>query len=338
MSAIDAALAATCEPRDLTVDESHAVFSEIMEGGVDELRIAGLLVGLRVKGETSDELVGAARAMQERCTRVECRTTDLLDTCGTGGDGLHTFNISTATAIVVAAAGVPIAKHGNKSVTSSSGSSEVLQSLGVNLQLSAEQVARCIDEVGIGFCFAPLHHSAMKHVAGVRKGLGVRTIFNLLGPLVNPAGAAYQLLGASSVANARLLAGALAHLGRKRAVVVCGNDELDEVALWGCTTAFEVTPEGIIEHTWTPETIGLPGCSPDDLRVESSEQSADVIRGILADEATPARHIVLANAAAALWTVGKAASLPEGVAQAARAIESGAAEKTLAALVEMSNV
>lgn len=337
MTAIDEALAAVCSRRDLTADEARSAFAEIMHGDVPEAKIAGLLVGLRVKGEASPELVGAARAMQERCSRVECRTTGLLDTCGTGGDGLKTFNISTATAIVVAAAGVPIAKHGNKSVTSSSGSSEVLATLGVNLQLSAEQVARCIDSVGIGFCFAPLHHSAMKHVGPVRQALGVRTIFNLLGPLVNPAEAAFQLLGTSSVANARLLAGALAELGRERAVVVCGNDELDEVSLWGETTAFEVTAEGITEHAWTAETFGLPECTAADLRVESSEESAAVIRGILDGEGGPARDMVVANAAAALWVAGHVEAVAAGVPKVVTAIDSGAGRETLARLVEASN-
>ncbi|HEX6985698.1 MAG TPA: anthranilate phosphoribosyltransferase, partial [Planctomycetaceae bacterium] len=310
----------------------------VMDGGADELLVAALLTALRMKGESAAELVGAARAMRERAAKIPARATGLLDTCGTGGDGLATFNISTATALVAAAAGVPVAKHGNRAASSTSGSADVLEALGVNIGLTPEQVATCIDEVGIGFCFAPLCHGAMKNVAAIRKRLGFRTIFNLLGPLTNPAGAEYQLVGVGRCATAEKLARALARFGLKRAVVVCGNDELDEVSLWGTTAAF-VVERGRVERTdWEAATLSRrPGATAADLRVTSPAESAAVIRSVLSGEDSPARDIVVANAAAALLAAGRAASMEDGIGLALEAIESGAAEATLRRLVEVSN-
>ncbi|HID21843.1 MAG TPA: anthranilate phosphoribosyltransferase, partial [Planctomycetaceae bacterium] len=260
----------------------------------------------------------------------------LLDTCGTGGDRTHTFNISTVTAVVVAAAGVPVAKHGNRSVSSASGSADVLEALGVNIQLSPEEVAQCLDEVGLGFCFAPLLHAAMKHAAPVRKKLGFRTIFNLLGPLTNPAGADYQLLGANRDQAATKIAHALSQLGCRRALVVCCDDGLDEVGLWGRTTVFTVTPGEVRECVWTASSFGLPECRLEDLQVSSCRESAEVIQAVLRGEAGPARDIVLANAAAALIAAERETELTRAVQVAADAIDSGRARERLQRLVDFT--
>jgi anthranilate phosphoribosyltransferase len=312
----------------------QAAVDAIMRGECGEVETAALLTALAVKGETVEEVVGAARAMREHCTRVTPQASDLLDTCGTGGDSLHTFNISTAVAFVVAACGVPVAKHGNRGVSSSSGSADVLEQLGVNLDLTPQLVAECIDEVGIGFCFARALHGAMKHVAPVRAALGFRTIFNLLGPLTNPAGARRQLIGANRVQTAELLADAIQRLGTERTIVVCGNNELDEVSLWGETVAFGVGPDSVKRGTWTAASFGLDECRVDDLRVSSPHESASRIRAILAGEPGPSRDIVLANAAAALIAAGRAASPKEGVAEASQALEDGRAAGILDRLAQ----
>lgn len=319
-----------------TSPQMAAAIGVIMDGQADPIEIAALLTALAVRGETALEIAGAAAAMRARATRIPTQTTGLLDTCGTGGDQLHTFNISTAAAIVVAAAGVPVAKHGNRHASSKSGSADVLEALGVDITLAPEAVARCIDEVGIGFCFARLVHQAMQHVAPVRQKLGIRTIFNLLGPLTNPAGAEYQLLGTNRIATARKLAEAKSQLGGTRTLVVCGADQLDEVSLWGTTTVFDVQGEQIRERHWTAHDMGLPECTPEDLVVASPAESAAVIRDVLAARTGPARNMVLANAGAALFTAGRATELREAVQLAARAIDSGAAQQKLDALVEFS--
>ncbi len=249
---------------------------------------------------------------------------------------MQTFNISTATAFVVAACGVPIAKHGNRGVSSISGSPDVLEQLGVNNNLSPEAVARCVDELGIGFCFAPLFHSAMKHAAPVRKQLRFRTIFNLLGPLTNPAKAEFQLLGAGRVETAGRLARALAELGRQHAYVVCGADQLDEVSLWGTTSAFEVSGGHVVEHHWSADTFGLPECQAADLRIDSPAESAAILRAIFAGQPGPARNIVLANAAAGLLAARAATDPRDGVAQAAKAIDSGTVRDLMDRLAEFS--
>jgi anthranilate phosphoribosyltransferase len=322
--ALKPALTDLVEDRRLSAEVMKSAVGAIMDGQCTEAEIAAFLTALRCRGESVGELVGAARAMRERATPIHCQSNGMLDTCGTGGDLLHTFNISTAAALVAASAGQPVAKHGNRSATSTTGSADVLEALGVNLQLSAERVGRCIDEVGIGFCFAPLLHGAMKHVAPVRKQLGFRTIFNLLGPLTNPASATYQVIGTTRTRVAELLAKALHQLGSQRAIVVCGNDELDEVSLWGETAVFEVSATGVMRHTWTASTFGLAECRVDSLRVNSASQSADVIRRLFDGERGPAYDIVVANAAAGLLAANRVDSIQAAVPLAKAAIDSGA--------------
>jgi anthranilate phosphoribosyltransferase len=316
---------------------TEAAFAAIMDGECGEVDIAALLTALTVRGEEVEEIAGAAAVMRQRATRIECQTQGLLDTCGTGGDRLHTFNISTATAFVAAAAGVPVAKHGNRSVSSSSGSADVLEALGVNLQLSPEQVGRCIDEIGIGFCFAPLLHSAMKNVVPVRKALGIRTIFNLLGPLTNPAGAQFQLLGANRKHFAEKLATALFELGCDRALVVCGNDELDEVSLWGSTAVFDVSRDGVEERSWTASDFGLSECQVEELQVDGAAESADRIRQIFEGKPGASRDIVVANAAAALVAAGRADSPAAAATLAAEALDNGRAKDVLEKLSAITN-
>lgn len=315
----------------------QAAFDSIMRGECGEAETAALLTALAVKGEQVEEIVGAARAMRHHATCVQPAAAGLLDTCGTGGDALHTFNISTAVAFVVSACGVPVAKHGNRSVSSSSGSADVLEQLGVNLDLLPERVARCIDEVGIGFCYARALHGAMKHVAPVRAALGFRTIFNLLGPLTNPAGAPRQLIGTNSNHSASLLAEAIGRLGTERTIVVCGNDELDEVSLWGTTAWFDVTPDGIARGRWTPVDFGLDACDVAALRVESPQESADRILNVFEGRPGPVRDIVVANAAVALLAAGRAEALADAVRQAAAAIDEGRAAAVVARLAEWTS-
>ena len=333
---IETVLKAALSGGTTTSQQMAAAIGVIMDGRADPIEIAALLTALAVRGETALEIAGAAAAMRARATRIPAKTPGLLDTCGTGGDQLHTFNISTAAAIVVAAAGVPVAKHGNRHASSKSGSADVLEALGVDITLAPEAVAQCIDQIGIGFCFARLVHQAMQHVAPVRQKLGIRTIFNLLGPLTNPAGAEYQLLGTNRIATARKLAEAKTQLGGTRTLVVCGADQLDEVSLWGTTTVFDVQGDRIDERRWTAQDMGLPECTPGDLVVGSPSESAEVIRQIFSGQPGPARNIVLVNAGAALLTAGRATDLREAVQQASQAIDTGAARQKLEALVQFS--
>lgn len=332
MTPLQRALRQLVDHHDLSADEATAAFETIMDGQASDVETAAILATLRVKGESASELFGLASAMRARLTPIPTLRTGLLDTCGTGGDELHTFNISTATALVVAACGVPVAKHGNRSVSSSSGSADVLEHLGVNVTLSAAEVGHCVDTLGIGFCFAPLLHTAMKHVAPVRKQLGIRTVFNLAGPLTNPARAEFQLVGTWRPETARLMAEVLARLGTRRAVVVCGGGQLDEVALWGETTAWIVSDGAIRQETWTPDHFGLPLCRVEELRVASPAESAATIRRILSGERCAPRDIVLANAATALWIVGRVPAPADGVAVAADAIDAGHAASLLTRL------
>jgi anthranilate phosphoribosyltransferase len=319
--------------RDLTDAQACECIGTIMDGQCDAIDIAAFLTAMAAKGAMADELVGAANAMRLRATRIVTTRKRLLDTCGTGGDRLHTFNISTATAILAAACGVPVAKHGNRSVSSSSGSADVLEALGVNISIDAGAAGRCLDEIGIAFCFAPLVHGAMKHAAPVRRQLGFPTIFNLLGPLTNPAGAEYQLLGASTVERAHLLANALARLGCQRAFVVCGNNELDEVSLWGTTTALEVTKGQVVNHQWTNASFGLAACEVEPLKVKSAAESAAMIHKAFSDSTCPAASMVLANTAAALLACERVTSLHDGVAMARQAVDSTAASQKLDQLI-----
>lgn len=322
--------------RHLTMDEMATAINEILQGAWDEEDIARFLLALREKGEAVAEIAGAAQAMRKNMTPIRSTRQGLIDTCGTGGDASGTFNISTAAAIVTAAAGLPVAKHGNRSITSKSGSADVLASLGVNIEADVPTVERCLDEVGICFCFAPQLHPAMKHVGPIRRRLGVPTIFNLLGPLCNPASAEFQLLGVGRPELRDKLAAALALLGAGRAVVVCGEDGLDEVTLTGKTHVSIVSDGQIQEDAWQPDDFGMAAHDLSALTVDGPEASAGMIRNVLDGHAGPAKDIVLMNSAAALWTAGKADSLEACARIAAEAIQSGRAKEKLAALVEVS--
>ena len=313
----------------LSLDEMVDVIDQVMQGSVPEGEIAVLLTALRHKGETVDEIAGAALAMRRHMTPIRTARTGLVDTCGTGGDASGTFNISTAAAIVAAAAGVPVAKHGNRSITSKSGSADVLAALGVNIEAPVPVVERCLNELGICFCFAPHLHPAMKHVAAVRKKLGVPTIFNLLGPLCNPAGAPFQVLGVGKVELHRTLADVLARLGCERAVVVHGAGGLDEISLDGPTDVIEVHGHQTRRFVWNPQDFGLTPAGRETMLIDGPAASAAIIRRILDGELGPPRDVVVMNAAAALWTAGKNESPQECVRQAAAAIASGGASELL---------
>ncbi len=326
----------------LSQEESAAAFEAVLRGECSDAEIALLLMALRTKGETADEIAGAAATMQSNMVPILNRTVGAIDTCGTGGDGSATFNISTAAAIVTAAAGVPVAKHGNRKVTSRSGSADVLAALGVNVEADVATVEACLEELGLCFCFAPLLHPTMKRVAEVRRQLGGRTIFNLLGPLSNPARAPFRLLGVGKPEFRPILANALLKLGVERAIVVHGEDGLDEVTTCGRTFVTEVKSLGdsqspmLIEHVWTPSDFGVPLASRDAFDVSGPEESAAVIRNVLANQPGPALDITAANAAAAIWTAGKVNTLGDGMNLALNAISSGAASELLARLVQRS--
>jgi anthranilate phosphoribosyltransferase len=322
---------------DLSIEDTSRAVEAIMLGLCADNEIALFLSGLHLKGETVAEVAGAAMAMRRHMTPIRTSRRGVLDTCGTGGDGSATFNISTAAALVAAAAGVPVAKHGNRRATSTSGSAEALAALGVNIEADVALVESCLDELGICFCFAPLLHGAMKHVAGVRRQLGTPTIFNLLGPLSNPAGAPFQLLGVGRPALRPLVAEALAQLGTERAVVVCGEDGLDEVTLNGTTGVTEVRAGKLRDFTWHPHDFGLETSRLDDLRIAEPSESAAMIRRVLDGESGVARDIVALNAAAALWTSGVSTSTKDCARLAAEAIDNGAARSLLAQLAEKTN-
>jgi len=313
------------ERQDLTEDESAAVMSQVMEGEATPAQIAALLVGLRMKGETVDEITGFARAMRDKSVRIKPKRHPLADTCGTGGDRVKTFNVSTAAAFVVAGAGVAVAKHGNRSVTSKCGSADVLEALDVTLELEPQDVCECIDEVGIGFMFAPRFHPAMKHAAPVRREMGVRTVFNLLGPLTNPAGATAQLMGVPGPEWAAPLAGVLAKLGADRAFVVYGACGVDEISIAGETFIHEVRDGQVSSYSIAPDDFGLRRADPEAVSGGDAAANARLLVGILEGETGPRRDIVLLNAAAAIVAGGRAADLSEGIAVAAESVDSGAA-------------
>jgi anthranilate phosphoribosyltransferase len=321
----------------LSQEEMAAVFDAIMTGQWAAADLADLLIALRAKSETVAEIAGAAQALRKHMTPIRASRSGVLDTCGTGGDGSATFNISTAAALVTAAAGVPVAKHGNRSITSKSGSADVLAALGVNIEADVPTVERCLHEVGLCFCFAPQLHPAMKHVAAVRRQLGVPTIFNLLGPLCNPASAPFQLLGVGRPELRPLLASALRLLGTQRAAVVHGEDRLDEVSLGAATRVTEVSADDQQERLWQPEDFGMTRSDMAALRVDGPAASAAAIRAVLAGQRGPHRDIVVVNAAAALWTVGKSDSLTDCAALAAATIDGGQAARVLAELARVSH-
>lgn len=322
--------------QNLTMAEAEAALQEIMSGEAGEALIGGWLVALRMKGETAEEIAGFARAMRAHCLPIRPRVTGLVDTCGTGGDAYKTFNISTAAAFVAAGAGVPIAKHGNRAVTSRCGSADVLEALGVNLNLSAEAVARCLEEIGIGFLFAPHWHPAMKYVLGPRRQLGLRTVFNLLGPLTNPAGAKRQVIGVFDPAYAPLLAEALRVNGAEHVLIVHGEPGLDEISLCGKTYITELAQGHITQYEITPEQMGLSACAPEDIIGGDPATSAQMLRDVLEGQPGPRQEIVLANAAAAIVVSGKAANLHDGIAIAKEAIVSGQALAKLQELREFT--
>ncbi|HWA97665.1 MAG TPA: anthranilate phosphoribosyltransferase [Pirellulales bacterium] len=318
----------------LQQEEMAAAIDGIMRGQWSDADVAMLLTALHHKGETVAEIAGAALALRRHMTPIRTTRADVVDTCGTGGDASATFNISTASAIVTAAAGAPVAKHGNRRVTSRTGSADVLEHLGVNIAADLPTVEACLEELGLCFCFAPLVHGSMKRVAEVRRQLGIRTIFNLLGPLTNPAGARYQLLGVGRPELRPLLAEVLLRLGTHRALVVCGEDGLDEVTIAGRTQATELRDGKLHERSFEPSDFDLDRSPLDALKVEGPEPSAVMIREVLAGKAGPARDIVVANSAAALWVAEKADSPAAAARRAAAAIDSGAARELLAKLIE----
>jgi anthranilate phosphoribosyltransferase len=332
------ALERVIEHREIFHDEMTALMRQIMTGEVSPPLIAGILIGLRVKKETVGEIAASARVMRELSVRVPVRDTQtLVDTCGTGGDGAHTFNISTASMFVAAAAGARVAKHGGRASSSQCGSADVLEALGVNVNTSPDQVATCIDEVGVGFMFAPNHHSAMKHAAPVRRELGVRTLFNILGPLTNPAGAANQVMGVFHADLVGILARVLKELGSRNVMVVHGRDGLDELSIGGDTLVGELRDGEVREHVVHPSNVGLPVHALDTLRVNDVQSSRAMLLAALDGSFAPARDIVLLNAGASLYVSGVADSLLDGVERAREAIASGAARARLDLLVERSS-
>ncbi len=331
------ALQRTIEHREIFHDEMLKIMRMIMNGELSPVMTAALITGLRVKKETIGEITAAAQVMREFSTKVKvANPSNLVDIVGTGGDGAHTFNISTCAMFVAAAAGAKTAKHGGRSVSSKSGSADVVEALGANLNLTPEQIARSIEEVGIGFMFAPNHHPAMKNVAPVRKELGIRTIFNILGPLTNPAGAPNILMGVFHSDLVGIQVRALQRLGAEHALVVYGRDGMDEISLGASTLVGELKNGQITEYELHPEDFGLPMASNRALRVETPEQSLAVLRGVLDNQPGAARDIVTLNAGAALYAANVAASIAEGVDRARVAIESGAAKAKLAQFVAFS--
>jgi anthranilate phosphoribosyltransferase len=331
------AIDALASRRDLSSREASEVLAEIMHGEVSETQIAAFLIALRTKGETVDELAGLARTMRELAAHVQTERDDLLDTAGTGG-GRRTFNVSTTAAFVAAGAGCAVAKHGNRSATSSSGSADLLEALGARIDLDPEAVAKCIEEAGFGFMFAPAHHQATRFVVPVRRELAVRTIFNLLGPLTNPAGATRQLIGVADASFLETIAGALALLGVRRALVVAGEDGLDEVSSSAPTRVVEVNGEELTRYTLTPQDVGIELADPSDSQLGGGSplENAEVAQAVLAGERGARADLVAINAGAAIYAAGAADSIAGGVEVAREAIDSGSAAAALERYVQAS--
>jgi anthranilate phosphoribosyltransferase len=331
---IAAAIAKLVDRKPLSAEEAYASVRDIMTGQATEAQIAGFLVALRLTGESAEVIAGAARAMREMFTPVQTRRTDVVDTCGTGGDGAHTFNISTTAAFIAAGAGVTVAKHGNRSVSSRCGSADVLAALGVKIDVAPEIMAACLDELGIAFLFAPALHPAMKHAAGPRKQLGVRTLFNILGPLTNPAGARRGVLGVYAGDLAPMMAEAAASLGAQRLLVVHGEDGLDELSTTAPSKIAEIWDGNLRVYRFDPqEQAGLPRASADALKGGDAEENARITRAILEGEKGPRRDIAALNAAAAILAADQADDWREAVTLAKRAIDSGAARTKMEDLV-----
>jgi anthranilate phosphoribosyltransferase len=320
---------------DLPAEDMSAVLAEIMAGNASETETAAVLIALRTKGETVDELVGLAETMRRFATPVKTGRDDLIDTAGTGG-GRQTFNVSTTAALIAAGAGCAVAKHGNRSATGLSGSADVLEALGVRIDLTPEAVAQCIEQIGFGFMFAPAHHGATRFVVPVRKELAVRTIFNFLGPLTNPAGATRQVIGVSDPAFLEVIAGALARLGAHRALVVSSVDGLDELSTSGATRVVEVDGDGLRSYEVTPEQFGLERAAYEDVAGGPPEANARTTRRILAGERGPARDLAALNAGAAIYAAGRADGLESGVRAAEAALDGGTAAAALDRLVELT--
>jgi anthranilate phosphoribosyltransferase len=316
--------------QDLTHAQMLDIMRQVMQGELTQAQIAGLLIGLRMKGETVEEISAAAQVMRELSIKVEIRdTAHLVDTCGTGGDGIQTFNVSTVSAFVAAAAGAKVAKHGGRSVSSTCGSADVLEALGVSVNLSPQQVADAVDRIGIGFMFAPNHHSAMKHAAPVRRELGVRTLFNLLGPMTNPAGAKRQVMGVFHKDLTGLLTRVLQRLGSEHVMVVHGADGMDEISFTGDTYVAELKDGEVREYVLNPTRFGMPVQDVQAIRIKDAAESKAMVLDVLAGNAGPARDIVLLNAGAAIYVSGVADSIEAGIAKAEEVIDSGAALKKL---------
>jgi anthranilate phosphoribosyltransferase len=316
--------------QDLTHAQMLDIMRQVMQGELTQAQIAGLLIGLRMKGETVEEISAAAQVMRELSTKVDIwDATHLVDTCGTGGDGIQTFNVSTVSAFVAAAAGAKVAKHGGRSVSSTCGSADVLEALGVSVNLSPQQVADAVDRIGIGFMFAPNHHSAMKHAAPVRRELGVRTLFNLLGPMTNPAGAKRQVMGVFHKDLTGLLARVLQRLGSEHVMVVHGADGMDEISFTGDTYVAELKDGEVREYVLNPTRFGMPVQDVQAIRIKDAAESKAMVLDVLAGNAGPARDIVLLNAGAAIYVSGVAGSIEAGIAKAEEVIDSGAALKKL---------
>jgi len=332
------ALVRLIEQREIFYDEMLSLMRQIMTGEVSAAQIAGILVGLRVKKETIGEISAAAFVMREFATKVPVTKREhLVDTCGTGGDAAHTFNISTASALVAAAAGAQVAKHGGRSVSSTCGSADVLEALGVNLNLTPEQVGHSIDQIGIGFMFAPNFHGAMKYAAPVRRELGVRTLFNVLGPLTNPAGADNQVMGVFHPDLVGIQARVLQRLGSRHVLVVNGSDGLDEITISGPSNIAELKDGEVREYTVQPQDFGLKTAPLDSIRVANVDDAKAMLLGVLDNLPGAARDIVLLNAGAAIYVAGLSATLAEGVKKAAEVIASGAAKHKLAQLIRLSH-
>jgi anthranilate phosphoribosyltransferase len=334
---IQDALRKVVEREDLTADEAHGVMMEIMSGEALPSQVAGLLTALRMKGETVEEISGFARAMRENAVTLQPRAHPLVDTCGTGGDVIKTFNVSTGAALVAAGAGVTIAKHGNRSVTSRCGSADVLEALGVTISLSPADVERCIDEVGIGFMFAPLFHPAMKHALPTRQEIAIRTVFNILGPLTNPARAHAQVLGVPSPALTEVMAGVLGNVGVERALVVHGLDGLDEISTLGESQITELRDGQLITYRVAPEQFGIGRATADDVRSGTPRENAALLLSILDGKPGPPRDIVVLNAAAAIMAAGMADDLARGISLAERSLDEGKALATLHKLQQFTN-
>jgi anthranilate phosphoribosyltransferase len=334
---MQSAIKAVTEHKNLSSDDMASVMRLIMTGEATPAQVGGFLIGLRMKGETVEEVAAAASVMRELSTRVEVDKEHLVDTCGTGGDASGSFNISTASAFVVAAAGGKVAKHGNRSVSSKSGSADVLEAAGVKLELSPQQVASCVNEIGVGFMFAPLHHSAMKHAIGPRREMAVRTIFNVLGPLTNPAGAPNQVLGVFSKDWVEPLAEVLKQLGSDHVLVVHADDGLDEISIGSLTHIAELKDGAITTYTIQPEDFGMQRADLSAIRAEDAGHSLAIIKSVLANEDGPAKDIVCLNAGAAIYAAGLVSSFAEGVGRAREVIASGEAAAKLEQLIAATN-